>query len=153
MALGDVTQERKRGRHASRAARSALQNPARTTVTDITPRFKLVFVAVLAITLLCLMLNMIIVLVAPHNSPAASFADTCSTAFKLGFGAIVGLVGGKVTLVARSRPEVPSGLPRQRADDRCLCGSSGGPDAEAVALWLILAQLAERGWRPMSASA
>jgi hypothetical protein len=66
-------------------------------VTDITPRFKLVFATVLAITILCLFLNLVIVLAAPAGASAESFADTCSTAFKLGFGAIVGLVGGKVT--------------------------------------------------------
>jgi hypothetical protein len=66
-------------------------------ITDITPRFKLVFTTVLAITILCLILNLLVVLMAPNGSQAASLADTCSTAFKLGFGAIVGLVGGKVT--------------------------------------------------------
>jgi hypothetical protein len=66
-------------------------------ITDITPRFKLVFTTVLAITILCLVLNLLVVLMAPNGSQAASLADTCSTAFKLGFGAIVGLVGGKVT--------------------------------------------------------
>jgi hypothetical protein len=82
------------GRHSGRKPES----PSRVIkVTDITPRFKLVFATVLAITILCLLLNLVIVLAAPSGASAASFADTCSTAFKLGFGAIVGLVGGKVT--------------------------------------------------------
>jgi hypothetical protein len=82
------------GRHTNRKSKS----PSRVVkVTDITPRFKLVFATVLAITVLCLLLNLVIVLAAPSGASAQAFADTCSTAFKLGFGAIVGLVGGKVT--------------------------------------------------------
>jgi hypothetical protein len=81
-----------------RKHRKPAQSPSPVVkVTDITPRFKLVFATVLAITILCLLLNLVIVLAAPPGAAAESFVDTCSTAFKLGFGAIVGLVGGKVT--------------------------------------------------------
>lgn len=82
------------GRHAQKSARQAASV---VKVTDITPRFKLVFATVFAITVLSLLMNLIIVLAGIKGLAADSFAETCSTAFKLGFGAIVGLVGGKVT--------------------------------------------------------
>lgn len=63
---------------------------------DLTPRFKLVFVSVLCITGLSLLLGVSLALYAdPANESVKPLIDTCSTTFKMGFGAIVGLLGGK----------------------------------------------------------
>ena len=62
----------------------------------LTPTFKLVFLSVLSITLISLVLNLILVLVLDHPSnEAKNLMETCSTIVKAGFGAIVGLIGGK----------------------------------------------------------
>lgn len=96
MALGRPSSDPKtRGRHVDKNALRVRRD--RPTVTDISPSFKLIFAAVFTITVVCLLINLFIVLVAPDSAGAQSLADTCSTAFKLGFGAMVGLVGGKVT--------------------------------------------------------
>ncbi len=63
---------------------------------DLTPRFKLVFVSVLCITVLSLILGVSLAVYAnPSNENIKLLIDTCSTTFKMGFGAIVGLLGGK----------------------------------------------------------
>lgn len=65
-------------------------------LTTVTPVFKLIFLSVLAITLCALALNVILVVcIDSPNDQAKSLIDTCSTIVKTGFGAIVGLVGGK----------------------------------------------------------
>ena len=65
----------------------------------LSPIFKWVFLAVLGLTLLSLGLDVYLV---TNLNPGETVTDemkrlieTCSTAFKLGFGAIVGLIGGK----------------------------------------------------------
>jgi hypothetical protein len=55
-----------------------------------------IFATVVAITILSLILNAVLVFAKIDSDPARGFVETCSTTFKLGFGAIVGLVGGKV---------------------------------------------------------
>jgi hypothetical protein len=65
-------------------------------VTRLTPLFKLVFLTVTGLTVLAFAVNMVLVLV--MNEPSAeakSFLELCSTISKMGFAAIVGLVGGK----------------------------------------------------------
>lgn len=62
----------------------------------LTPTFKLVFLSVLSITMVSLALNVILVLVLDNPSnEAKNLMETCSTIVKAGFGAIVGLIGGK----------------------------------------------------------
>ena len=63
---------------------------------SITPLFKLVFLSVLGLSILCLVAN--VVLAVQIERPSAQVRDvlsTLSTAWKTGFGAIVGLIGGK----------------------------------------------------------
>ena len=57
----------------------------------------MIFSVVVAITLLSLVFNAILVFTRIDDDLAWTFVETCSTTFKLGFGAIVGLVGGKAT--------------------------------------------------------
>lgn len=67
-----------------------------TNATTVTPAFKLVFLTILALTVLALLLNVtLVVLIDSPNDQAKSLIDTCSTITKAGFGAIVGLIGGK----------------------------------------------------------
>ncbi|MEU8263146.1 hypothetical protein AB0C02_21260 [Micromonospora sp. NPDC048999] len=63
--------------------------------SDLTPRFKLIFIAVLSLTLLSLALQAALVVLRIDTQQATSLAEACSTTFKLGFGAIVGLIASK----------------------------------------------------------
>ncbi|MFD9206294.1 hypothetical protein ACFVZM_08420 [Streptomyces sioyaensis] len=61
-------------------------------------KFKMIFLAVLSITLLCLLLDFTIVLIGPEPGDSLrSLEDTLNSGFKIGFGAMVGLIGGKAT--------------------------------------------------------
>ncbi|GGX65547.1 hypothetical protein GCM10010358_19900 [Streptomyces minutiscleroticus] len=65
-------------------------------VTTITAHFKLVFICVALITVLTLMASLYIgIFVEKPTEAAKSAMDTCSTLANLGFGAMVGLLGGK----------------------------------------------------------
>jgi hypothetical protein len=65
-------------------------------VTTVTAHFKLVFLCVTVITLLTLVASLYIgIFVEKPTEAAKSAMDTCSTLANLGFGAMVGLLGGK----------------------------------------------------------
>ncbi|MFE1198639.1 hypothetical protein ACFW6E_38825 [Streptomyces olivaceoviridis] len=62
----------------------------------VSQHFRLVFFGVLAITLLTLGASLYIgIFVAEPTEAAKSAMETCSTLSQLGFGAMVGLLGGK----------------------------------------------------------
>lgn len=63
----------------------------------LTPAFKLVFMAVLCVTVGALAAQVLMaIFVKSANDPEAqNTMETCSTIAKLGFGAMVGLLGGK----------------------------------------------------------
>ena len=66
-------------------------------LVTLTPAFKLVFCSVLGLTVLSLRVS---VYLAIAYSPTPSeeikrLIETCSTTWKMGFGAIVGLISGK----------------------------------------------------------
>ncbi|MFE2970018.1 hypothetical protein ACFXKC_41380 [Streptomyces sp. NPDC059340] len=78
-------------------ATAADQAPTSTpAVTTVTAHFKLVFIGVMVITVFTLAASLYIgVFVKEPTEAAKSAMDTCSTLANLGFGAMVGLLGGK----------------------------------------------------------
>jgi len=69
------------------------------TVT-LSPAFLLVFKSVLALTLICLVLGCSLVGLTVHSGRTLTpqetgLLDLFTSTFKLGFGAIIGLLGGK----------------------------------------------------------
>lgn len=73
---------------------SSLDSPEEVGTTD---HFRLVFVSVLALTILALALNVVLTVFCESTAEVRAAADSCSTTYKLGFGTIVGLVGGKAS--------------------------------------------------------
>lgn len=63
--------------------------------SDLAPHFKLIFITVVVLTLLALSLNVLLAIFATDSEQVRAAAEACSTTYKMGFGAIVGLVGGK----------------------------------------------------------
>lgn len=61
----------------------------------MTPVFKLVFVSVVGLTLIAMGINVGLVVLGATSDSAMSLADTCSTTWKTGSGAIIGLLGGR----------------------------------------------------------
>jgi hypothetical protein len=72
------------------------EEPKKTSVV-IGPQFKLVFLTVLSITVLSLFISVFLVIFYsdPLSPSKQSLIETCSTIWKMGFGCIVGLIGGK----------------------------------------------------------
>ncbi len=73
-----------------------LPDPPAPSPTTLSPGFKLVFLSVLTLPLLSL--AVVIFLAISQHDPSEQvkgLIETCSTTFKMGFGAIVGLIGGK----------------------------------------------------------
>ena len=73
-----------------------------TTISTLTltPAFKLVYLSVLGLTLLSMMIACPIAMLRPpsqnpQNLQLNVIFETCITTFKLGFGAMIGLLGGK----------------------------------------------------------
>ena len=62
----------------------------------VTPMFKLVFLTVLGLTILSLAASFgLAVWADPTKDATRSLMETCSTTWKMGFSAIIGLIGGK----------------------------------------------------------
>ena len=61
----------------------------------IGPFFKLIFIAVLVLTVLSLLVMCVVAVSGSDTDSAKDLMNTTSTTFQLGFGAIIGLVGGK----------------------------------------------------------
>ena len=63
---------------------------------ETAPFFKLIFFSVLGLTALSLGVNVSLVFSFSNPSQEVkSLIETCSTTWKLGFGALLGLIGGK----------------------------------------------------------
>ena len=62
------------------------------------PLFKLVFLTVTALTVLTLGISVLLaVFVSKPDASVASTIDATATVYKIGFGALAGLLGGKVS--------------------------------------------------------
>lgn len=62
---------------------------------SVNPTFRMVFLSVLAITVLCLIAVIAMAIFARDTDSVKSAEDTCATAFKMGVGAILGLLAGR----------------------------------------------------------
>jgi hypothetical protein len=80
------------------SATKAGRHRRREQLGVVTPRFRLVFFSVLGLTVTLFLVDMILVL-ALHNpsTEAQNLMDLCSRLATIGFGAIIGLLGGKAT--------------------------------------------------------
>ena len=76
---------------------SQIRERANETVQgQLTPRFKLVYSTLVALTLLALTLNVLLALVGGDSDQIRAAAEACSTTYKMGFGAIVGLMAQRL---------------------------------------------------------
>lgn len=64
---------------------------------DRMPHFKLIFSTVAALTVLAMILNVLLAALGSESEQVRAAAEACSTTYKMGFGAIVGLIGSRVT--------------------------------------------------------
>ena len=72
------------------------QNDNQTSKTIGLPSsFKLIFISLLGLTLLCFAICLYLSFQDPLNIAQTKLFGTCETMMKMGFGAIVGLIGGK----------------------------------------------------------
>jgi hypothetical protein len=69
-----------------------------TIVAVDRPPFKLVFLTVTGLTVLTLGISVVLAVFIQHPDPSvANTIDATATIYKLGFGALAGLLGGKVS--------------------------------------------------------
>jgi hypothetical protein len=61
----------------------------------LSPAFKLVVTIVTGLTILSLGVSIFLALYQQKSEQINQLLETCSTTYKLGFGALVGLIGGK----------------------------------------------------------
>ena len=69
--------------------------PSSRTVFILSPAFKMVFLAVLAITLFSMLITCILVALRNDSDQGKALFELCASICKMGFGAMVGLLGGK----------------------------------------------------------
>jgi hypothetical protein len=68
--------------------------PSGSPVT-LGPFFKLVFLTVAIFTFVSLAVDIGVVVAGSHSEASKNLLESCSTTYKMGFGAIIGLIGGK----------------------------------------------------------
>jgi hypothetical protein len=69
--------------------------PQPNTVLILSPIFKLVFIAVLAITILSMLITCSLVALHDESDQGKALFELGASICKMGFGAMVGLLGGK----------------------------------------------------------
>lgn len=79
---------------------AASNKPTRVLTVTLSPAFNLVFLSVLGITILSLLIGCSLVGLTVRTAREMTaqenvLFDLCTSTFKLGFGAIIGLFGGK----------------------------------------------------------
>lgn len=72
------------------------RTPRAQDKSDLTPRFKLVFLTVVTLTVLALILNVVLAAFGGDSEQVRAASEACSTTYKMGFEAIVGLISGRV---------------------------------------------------------
>ena len=77
--------------------RDAFVNPAQSTTLTVTlsPVFKLVFISVLSITILSMFIACILVAIQTDSDQGKALFELFASLTKMGFGAMLGLLGGK----------------------------------------------------------
>ena len=78
----------------SEAPRSPTAHTAESQA-DPARRFRLIFTTVVALTVLALILDVVLALIGSESEKVRAASETCATAYKMGFGAIVALLGGR----------------------------------------------------------
>ena len=73
------------------------RRPSGTAQGRLTPRFKLIYFTLVALTLVALALHVLLAVVGDDSDQIRTAAETCSTTYKMGFGAIVGLMSQRQT--------------------------------------------------------
>ena len=73
-----------------------MSEPAAPPLT-LGPYFKLIFFTVTILTVLSLGVVVGVVIAGSDSDASKNLLESCSTTFKMGFGAIIGLIGGKLT--------------------------------------------------------
>jgi hypothetical protein len=75
---------------------NAAPQPSGTVLTvTLSPVFKLVFIAVLSITILSMFVTCFLVALHNDTDQGKALFELCASICKMGFGAMVGLLGGK----------------------------------------------------------
>jgi hypothetical protein len=72
-------------------------NPTRIApvIKPVSPVFRLTFLSVVGLTGISLLVSLIIASLPEHSSEAKQVLDACLSTWKMGFGVILGLIGGK----------------------------------------------------------
>ena len=72
------------------------ERASETVRGQLTPRFKLTYATLVALTFLALALNVLLALVGGDSDQVRAAAEACSTTYKMGFGAIAGLMAQRL---------------------------------------------------------
>ena len=78
------------------ASDEGLKDDEGPVVGVVSPMFKLIFITVVLLTITSAILSVVLALLpGPGNDTVKNLVETFSGTWKMGFGAIIGLIGGK----------------------------------------------------------
>ena len=72
------------------------ERASETARGQLTPRFKLTYSTLVALTFLALASNVLLALFGGDSDQVRAAAEACSTTYKMGFGAIAGLMAQRL---------------------------------------------------------